>query len=103
MESINERTRDRVADDFAGVLRDAENLLKKAGQETGEKAQQLRAEAESKLLVAKYRLQELEQELVARGRVAAKRADDYVHESPWTSIGVAAVVGFVAGLLLNRR
>jgi len=26
-----------------------------------------------------------------------------VHDNPWTAIGVAAAIGFVAGLLLNRR
>jgi ElaB/YqjD/DUF883 family membrane-anchored ribosome-binding protein len=94
---------ERVADEFANVLHDAESLLKKAGEETGEKAELLRAEAESKLLSAKLRLQQLEGRLADRTRVAARRADDYVHESPWTSIGVAAAIGFVAGLLLSRR
>lgn len=103
MESATERARERVADDFSNVLRDAEDLLRKAGAETGDKAEQLRAEAESKLLRAKLRLQELEGRLVDRSRAAARRADDYVHQSPWTSIGVAAAIGFVAGLLLNRR
>jgi ElaB/YqjD/DUF883 family membrane-anchored ribosome-binding protein len=29
--------------------------------------------------------------------------DDYVHENPWQAIGIAAAVGLVAGLLMNRR
>lgn len=98
-----ESAAERVADEFAAVLRDAESLLKKAGEETGEKAELLRAEAESKLLSARLRLQQLEGRLADRTRAAARRADDYVHASPWTSIGVAAAIGFVAGLLLNRR
>lgn len=98
-----ESAADRVADEFANVLRDAEDLLKKAGEATGDKAELLRAEAESKLLSAKLRLQQIEGRLADRTRAATRRADDYVHESPWTSIGVAAAVGFVAGLLLNRR
>lgn len=103
MEGATGRAREHVADEFADVLRDAEELLKKAGEETGEKAELLRAEAESKLLSAKLRLQEIEGRLADRTRAAARRADDYVHESPWTSIGVAAAIGFVAGMLLNRR
>ena len=38
-----------------------------------------------------------------RAKDAARATDDYVHDNPWQAIGVAAVVGFVAGLLMNRR
>ena len=30
-------------------------------------------------------------------------ADDYVRESPWIAIGLAALVGAVAGILVARR
>jgi ElaB/YqjD/DUF883 family membrane-anchored ribosome-binding protein len=33
------------------------------------------------------------------GRVA----DDYVHDNPWRSVGVAAGFGFIVGLLIGRR
>ena len=29
--------------------------------------------------------------------------DDYVHDHPWQAIGAAAAVGFVVGLMMNRR
>jgi ElaB/YqjD/DUF883 family membrane-anchored ribosome-binding protein len=95
--------RERLVDDFVSVLSEAEDLLKKAGSETGERARDLRAQVEAKLLAAKLRLQELEGEAVDRAREAARYTDDYVHENPWRSIGAAAVLGFVAGLLMNRR
>jgi ElaB/YqjD/DUF883 family membrane-anchored ribosome-binding protein len=34
---------------------------------------------------------------------AASGADDYVRESPWAAVGVAAVVGAVVGILVSRR
>jgi ElaB/YqjD/DUF883 family membrane-anchored ribosome-binding protein len=103
MTSSIERAREHIVDDFANVLSDAEDLLKKAGQETGDKATQLRSQVESKLLTAKLRLQELEGKAADRARAAARRTDDYVHDSPWIAVGVAAAAGFVVGLLLNRR
>lgn len=103
MEKATERARERVVDDFANVLRDTEDLLKRAAGETGAMAEGLRTEAEAKLQAAKLRLRELEGQFADRTREAARQADDYVHQNPWTSIGVAAAVGFVAGLLLNRR
>lgn len=95
--------REKLVDDFAAVLGEAEDLMKRAGAETGQRAQDLRAQVEAKLLAAKLRLQELQGEAVDRAKDAARATDDYVHDNPWTAIGVAAAVGFVAGLLLNRR
>jgi len=36
-------------------------------------------------------------------RDAARDADDYVHERPWTALAVVALVGLTAGFLLSRR
>jgi ElaB/YqjD/DUF883 family membrane-anchored ribosome-binding protein len=96
-------TRDQLVDDFSNVLSEAEDLMKRAGSETGERAKDLRAQVEAKLLAAKLKLQELQGEAIDRAKDAAVATDDYVHDNPWTAIGVAAAVGFVAGLLMNRR
>ena len=52
---------------------------------------------------AKLRLQELEGEALDRAKNAARATDDYVHDHPWRAVGAAAVVGFVIGLMMNRR
>jgi ElaB/YqjD/DUF883 family membrane-anchored ribosome-binding protein len=33
----------------------------------------------------------------------ASTADDYVHDSPWQAVGIAALVGAVVGILATRR
>jgi ElaB/YqjD/DUF883 family membrane-anchored ribosome-binding protein len=98
-----EQTRDQIVDQFSSVLSEAESLLSKATHETGEKAKDLRSQAEARLLSAKLKLQELQGQAVDRAKDAARVTDDYVHENPWQAIGIAAAVGFVAGLLMNRR
>ena len=95
--------RDRLVDEFSSVLSEAETLLDKAARETGDKARDLRSQVEAKLLAAKLRLQELESGAVDRAKAAARATDDYVHDNPWTVIGAAAAIGFLAGLLMNRR
>ncbi len=35
-------------------------------------------------------------------KAAAKATDNFVHESPWTAIGIAAVVGLVVATLVKR-
>jgi ElaB/YqjD/DUF883 family membrane-anchored ribosome-binding protein len=96
-------SRESLLDDFSAMLTEAEDLLRGAGNETGERAKDLRAQVEAKLLAAKLRLQELEGEAVDRARDAARVTDDYVHDNPWRAIGVAAAAGFLIGMLLNRR
>lgn len=96
-------TREKLVDDFGAMLTEAEDLLKRAGNETGDKARDLRSQVESKLLSAKLRLQEFEGQAVDGAKAAARATDDYVHDNPWQAIGVAAAVGFLAGLLMNRR
>jgi len=98
-----ERTRDQLVDDFATVLTEAEDMLKRASNETGDRARDLRAQVEAKLLAAKLRLQEMQGDAVDRARDAARATDDYVHDNPWQAVGAAAAVGFVVGMLMTRR
>nr|WP_245391715.1 DUF883 family protein [Salinicola aestuarinus] len=58
---------------------------------------------------AQQRLQETRASLEARGEAISSSARDqmdatdrYVHEKPWTSIGIGAAAGVVLGLLLGR-
>ncbi len=98
-----DKTRDQLVDDFTNVLSEAEDMLKKASQETGDRARDMRAQVEAKLLAAKLRLQELQGDASERARYAARATDDYVHDNPWQAIGLAAAVGFVIGALMTRR
>ena len=36
-------------------------------------------------------------------KATAKATDVYVHENPWKSIGIAAGVGLMLGMLISRR
>jgi ElaB/YqjD/DUF883 family membrane-anchored ribosome-binding protein len=104
MTDTTERTtRDRLIDEFTTVLSEAEDMLKKAATETGEKARDLRSQVESKLLHAKLRLQEIEGAAVDQAKAAARATDDYVHDNPWQAVGIATAIGFLIGLLVSRR
>ena len=94
---------ERLMADLQAVVRDTENLLKATAGDASERASKARAHAEESLHKARVRMNELEQDLAARAREAAQKTNAYVHENPWPSIGVAAGVGFLVGLLLGRR
>jgi ElaB/YqjD/DUF883 family membrane-anchored ribosome-binding protein len=102
MTDTTESARDKLVDEFAAVLAEAEEMLKRAATETGDKARDLRSQVETKLLRAKLSLQELEGQAVDQAKAAARATDDYVHDNPWQAIGIAAVIGIAVGLLMNR-
>jgi len=103
MSANPENTREKLVDEFGTVLSEAEDMLKRAATETGEKAKDLRSQVEAKLLHAKLALQEIEGQALDQAKAAARATDDYVHDHPWQAIGIAATVGFAIGLLINRR
>jgi ElaB/YqjD/DUF883 family membrane-anchored ribosome-binding protein len=95
--------RDRIVDDVGAMLTEAQDMLRRAGSETGDAARELRLQVESRLDAMKSRLHSIEDDAMHRARVVTRTADHYVHEHPWQGVAVAATLGFVAGLLMNRR
>lgn len=93
----------KLVEDLKVVMHDAEALLKATSAQTGEKLQEVRARAEESLRAAQARLSEFEEEAVKRAREVADVTKEYVRENPWQSVGIAAGIGLLVGLLLSRR
>ncbi|KMQ80792.1 putative transmembrane protein [Candidatus Burkholderia pumila] len=100
---MSEINKERFMSDIKTVLADAEDLLKQAAATTGERASELRETAISRLKVAREKAADAQVVVIERGKKAARATDDYVHEHPWTSIGIAAGIGMVIGMLINRK
>lgn len=96
-------TRDKLVADFKVVVADAEELLRLTANQAGDKAAELRARVQDHLQSARVKLAEAEAALVERTKAVAHATDDFVHDNPWRSIGVAAGIGFIIGLLIGRR
>ncbi len=99
---MTEATKEKLATDVKAVLSDAEELLRQSAASTGEQAVQLREKAMALLRQAREKAHVMQETAIARSKQAARVTDDYVHENPWRSIGVAFSVGVVLGLLVNR-
>lgn len=103
MSTLSEAQRERLATDLRAVIQDAEELLKITAGDVGTEATELRERVRLRLLRAKDSLHSLQESAIERAKAAGHKADDYVHEHPWTSIGVAAGFGLLVGLLIGRR
>lgn len=96
-------SQERLVSAIRTEISDVEDVLSATSDQVGEKILRLRERMQRRLSSAKLRLAEAEERLVAKTKAAARATDDYVHESPWTSIGIAAGVGVMVGLLFGRR
>jgi ElaB/YqjD/DUF883 family membrane-anchored ribosome-binding protein len=97
----------KLVADFNAVVTEADQLLKFVSDEGGEKANALRAKVERNLNAAKERLRNLEDAVMDKTRETARATDEYVHENPWQTVGIAAglsvVLGVAIGVMLCRR
>lgn len=99
---------DKLIDDFNTVIADTEQLLRSVAASGGDKAGSMRAGVEKNIDIAKQRLRQLQDSALEKGRDAVRAGDEYVHDNPWQSMGVAVGVAAVAGIfigmmLANRR
>ncbi|MBN2574503.1 MAG: DUF883 domain-containing protein [Deltaproteobacteria bacterium] len=103
MESTDIVSRDKLVADLKLVVSDAEELLKITAGVAGEKVAAVRDRMQKGLEQAKVKLVDLEHKAVAQTKAAARATDTFVHDNPWKSVGIAAGVGFLLGLLIGRR
>lgn len=99
----NQVTSDQLIADLKTVMQDAEALLRATSSQTGEKIQEIRAHAEQSLTRARARVGELEQEARRRAQEMTDATEVYMRDNPWQSVGIAAGVGLLIGLLLSSR
>ena len=103
MTTLTDSQRDKLMTDLRNVIHDTEELLKTGASEVGAEAVSMRERVRARLLQAKDSLVRLEESALERAKLAGRTADDYVHENPWPSIGVAAAVGLLIGISIGRR
>jgi len=98
------RTRSsQLEQDMRNVVNEVEDLLATAGQEGSAGAREVRERVMRTLDVAKERLAQIDSQVRTTARHAAEVTDDYVHDSPWQAIGVGALFGLLAGMVIARR
>ena len=101
--SNTERAYDDLVDEFSNLVEAMEDVFAAAAEDGGEKLSELKGQAEASLRKARARLGMVEKNALAKARKIAADSDDYVHENPWTAIGVGTGVGLLLGLLIGRK
>ena len=96
-------SKEKLMEDMRMVVADAEELLKATANQAGDQIASVRSKANDSLRAAKARMAEAQASAVERIKVAAQTPDHYVHDKPWQSIGIAATVGILIGVLIGRQ
>lgn len=92
-----------LAEELRNVVNQAEELLSAVGADGNEAVNVLRERVFEAVDTAKTRLSDLEQQAQNATQKVTKAAENYIHEHPWTTVGIAVAAGLLIGALLAHR
>jgi ElaB/YqjD/DUF883 family membrane-anchored ribosome-binding protein len=92
-----------ATDEIRNLIADVEELVARIADLNDADVATVRGKVMATVGAAKETLAEGADSLRRRAQEAASGADDYVRESPWVAVGLAALVGAVVGILVARR
>ena len=90
--------RDYASDELRAFLADVEDLVKKVANVGDADVARVRARVTGAIGDVRQTLGDTADSLRDRARLAVSVTDDYVHDRPWTAIGLAAAVGVIVGV-----
>lgn len=90
--------RDYASDELRAFLADVEDLVKKVGNVGDADLARLRNRVAGAIGDVRQAVGDTADSLRDRARMAVTVTDDYVHDRPWTAIGLAAAVGVIVGV-----
>lgn len=103
MNDVTNVNKNRLISDMKVVVSDAEELLRVTANQAGDKVAELRGRIQNNLTSARASLADAQAVVVERAKQVGHATDEYVHDNPWRSVGVAAGIAFIVGLLIGRR
>ena len=95
--------KDKLMSDLGVVISDAEELLRMTADQAGGVAADVRRRVQARMNQAKADLVRVQEAAVAKAKAAGHATDEFVHDNPWKSIGIAAGIALAVGLLISRR
>ncbi|MHA6494420.1 DUF883 family protein [Pseudomonas borbori] len=96
-------SQEQLIQEFQALVSDTEKLLQTSTTLVGEHAEELREQIRGSLGRARGTLHNAENNLRERGQAAVNATTDYVQTHPWHSLGIAAAIGLLLGMLITRR
>jgi ElaB/YqjD/DUF883 family membrane-anchored ribosome-binding protein len=92
-----------ASSEIKNLIADVEELMARISDLKDADVVRVRGKVQRAVDATKQSLADGADGLRRRARMAAGTADDYVRDSPWQAVGIAALVGAVVGILATRR
>jgi ElaB/YqjD/DUF883 family membrane-anchored ribosome-binding protein len=89
--------------EIKNLISDVEDLMARIADLKDADVVRVRGKVQRAVDATKQSLSDSADSIRRRAQNVASTADDYVRESPWQAIGIAALVGAVVGILATRR
>jgi ElaB/YqjD/DUF883 family membrane-anchored ribosome-binding protein len=89
--------------EIKNLLADVEELVARIADLQDADVGRLRSKVQRAVHAAKESLADGAESVRERAQNVADSADEYVRDSPWQAVGIAALVGAVVGMMLTRR
>ncbi len=97
----------QLKEDLHHLTETIEELVSATADDSRGNIKEMRERAEKRLKETRDRLESRGERLYGEARDSVEHqvdaCDRYVHDHPWTSIGIGAGVGIVIGMLIGRR
>jgi ElaB/YqjD/DUF883 family membrane-anchored ribosome-binding protein len=89
--------------EIKNLISDVEDLMARIADLKDADVVRVRGKVQRAVDATKQSLADSADSIRRQAQNVANTADDYVRESPWQAIGIAALVGAVVGILATRR
>jgi ElaB/YqjD/DUF883 family membrane-anchored ribosome-binding protein len=89
--------------EIKNLISDVEDLMARIADLKDADVVRVRGKVQRAVAATKQSLSDGADSVRRSAQDVANTADDYVRESPWQAIGIAALVGAVVGILATRR
>src|ERR1700722_12606315 len=92
-----------ASSEIKNLIADVEDLMARIADLKDADVVRVRGKVQRAVDATKQSLAEGADTLRQHAQNVANTADDYVRDSPWQAVGIAALVGAVVGILATRR
>lgn len=92
-----------LIEDTKLLIADTQALLQLIADQTSENVTDLRFRLEDKIAKYKKDLTRLQDASISKVKEIGHATDEYVHHEPWKTIGIAAGIAFIVGMLVCRN
>lgn len=89
--------------EFSNFISDIEHLISSMTTLTGKDLERAKEKLAERVEAAKVTLTEAGGRIAETARQSARATDTYVHEHPWQSVGIGAILGLLVGIAVSRR